>query len=317
MGLGTDHRRANNGLMARADATKDPYIAAREVCRRHAKSFYFASPFLPLAKRRHAYAVYALCRRLDDAVDNAPDEAAALASMERFGDTLDQIYDTEPLGDPVLEAARLTVAACDIPRGRWVELCMGVEADLHIRRFADWPSLERYCYLVAGVVGLMMCSVFDMRDLSARPKAIAMGNAMQLTNILRDVREDLLMNRIYLPAADMERFGVSERDLKSMANGNTITPGFRQLMRFEVRRARDLYQSGFEGLQALERDGSRQAAAAMGVIYGGILDVIEKADYDVFSARRRLNWWQKIRRVPRALKLARQSAVSASVSSSA
>lgn len=293
--------------MALSAASEDPYTAAREVCRRHAKTFYFASPFLPPDKRRHAYAVYALCRRLDDAVDEAADEAVARVAVENFSAALDQVYDTEPLADPILEAARRTCAACDIPRGRWVELCMGVEADLTIRKYPDWPSLERYCYLVAGVVGLIMCSVFDLRDLSARPKAVAMGNAMQLTNILRDVREDLFMGRVYLPACDMDRFGVTERDLKSMANTNEITPGFRQLMRFQVRRARELYATGFEGLHALERDGSRQTAAAMGVVYGGILDAIEKADYDVFSARRSLNWWQKIRRVPRALKLARST----------
>ena len=288
-----------------ASLPNDPYDAAKAVCRQHARSFYFASPLLKAEKRRHAFAVYALCRRLDDAVDEAADDEAALLAIADFNQTLDAVYGPYEIADPILEAARRTVATCEIPRGRWTELAMGVEADLTVKRYGDWPSLERYCYLVAGVVGLMMCSVFDLRDFSARKNAIAMGNAMQLTNILRDVREDLAMGRIYLPADDMERFKVTDASLLDMANGAAVTPQFKSLMRYEIRRARDLYAQGNAGLSALERDGSRQTAAAMGVIYGGILDAIETADCDVFSQRRSLTFLQKIRRLPRALKLAR------------
>ncbi len=282
------------------------YAAARRVCRHHAKSFYFASPLLTKEKRLHAFAVYALCRRLDDAVDEAPSPEDALREVSAFGGTLDRVYGSEPILDvPVLEAARLTIAACEIPRGRFTELCMGVEADLTVTRYEDWPGLKRYCYLVAGVVGLMMCSVFDLRDFGARKNAIAMGDAMQLTNILRDVAEDLRRGRVYLPQAELRDYGLCDRDLVQFANGRTLTDGFRALMKFQVKRARALYAEGYAGLAALDRDGSRQTASLMATVYGGILDAIERADYDVFSARRHLTWFQKLRRVPTALRRAR------------
>ena len=291
---------------AEHDLAGPAYAAARRVCRHHAKSFYFASPLLPKSKRQHAFAVYALCRRLDDAVDEAGSPEAALAAVASFGRVLDRVYGAAPVDDdPILEAARLTVAACEIPRGRFSELCMGVEADLTVTRYEDWPGLKRYCYLVAGVVGLMMCSVFDLRDFGARKNAIAMGDAMQLTNILRDVREDLERGRVYLPQTELREYDLTDRDLLQFANGRTLTPGFRAFMRFQVQRARGLYEEGFAGLSALERDGSRQTASLMATVYGGILDAIERADYDVFSQRRRLSWFAKLRRVPVALCRAR------------
>ena len=286
---------------------RDPYDAARAVTRHHAKSFYFASPFLPRDKRRHAFAVYALCRRLDDAVDEAPTPDAARDAVAAFGRTLDAVYADRELDDDVLEAARRTVAACYVERAAFDDLARGVEADLTVTRYPDWPSLERYCYLVAGVVGLMMCGVFAVRDPAAKPHAIAMGNAMQLTNILRDVREDWQRGRLYLPAEDLERFGVTEADLAAMCEGSPVTAGFRELMAFEIARARDLYETGYAGLGYIEPDGGRQTAAVMAHVYGGILGAIERANGDVFAARRRLTFPQKLLRIPGALRRSREA----------
>ncbi len=283
----------------------DPHAAARQVCRHHAKSFYFASHFLPRDRRPHAYAVYALCRRLDDDVDEAPDADAAHAAVARFSRLLDDVYGTASLNDPVAEAARRTVEACDIARERFDELVRGVEADLTISRYADWSELERYCYLVAGCVGLMMCGVFRVTDPAAKRHAIVMGNAMQLTNILRDVAEDWHRGRLYLPAADLQRFGLGESDIGTMADGGAIVDPWRHFAKFQIRRARDLYAAGFAGLHFIPRDGTRQTAAVMAVVYGGILDAIESADYDVFTRRCRLSLPRKLRRVPKALRLAR------------
>lgn len=293
--------------MSAAGFAADPYRAARDVCRRNARSFYFASPFLPRDKRRHAFAVYALCRRLDDAVDEAASPEQAVAEVAKFGRTLDVVYGPEPIDDDVLEAARRTVAACDIPRRYFAELAEGVETDLTVARYADWPSLERYCYLVAGVVGLIMCRVFAVRDPAAERHAVAMGNAMQLTNILRDVKEDWQRGRCYLPEDDLARFGVGEGDLAAMSDGAPVTEPFRQLMRFEIKRAREGYAEGFAGLGYIPRDGSRQTAATMAVVYGGILDAIERANYDVFSERRRLTILQKLARLPAARRRWRES----------
>ena len=283
----------------------DPYRAAADVCRRHARSFHFASHFLPSGPRRHAFAVYALCRRLDDAVDEAPDAVSGIEAVRRFGSTLDAVYGEKPSADPVLEAARRTVEARDIPRRYFADLCAGCEQDLLTDRYATWADLERYCYLVAGVVGLIMCRVFGLNDPKAEANAVAMGNAMQLTNILRDVREDWLdRQRLYLPMEDLRRFGVTRGDVDAMSHGRPVTDGFRRLMAFEVLRAKSLYNTGFAGLPALPPGGPRRTAAVMAVVYGGILDAIEAADYDVFSDRRRLSFWGKLRRVPRALTIA-------------
>ncbi|MEM1013138.1 MAG: phytoene/squalene synthase family protein [Planctomycetota bacterium] len=292
--------------MSSASAS-DPYAAVRAVCRHHAKSFYFASHFLPKDKRRHAYAVYALCRRLDDAVDEAPDVGAACGAVADFGRLLDGVYDDKPLDDPVAEAARQTLSTCDIARTLFDDLAAGVETDLTVSRYADWPTLEQYCYLVAGVVGLMMCGVFGVTDPAAKQHAIAMGNAMQLTNILRDVKEDWRRGRLYLPADELLRFGITENDVDAFSHGRAVNDEWRRFCSFQVGRARSLYGEGFAGLGYIPLDGTRQTAAIMAVVYGGILDAIEAADFDVFTERRRLSLWQKLRRVPGGLRLARRT----------
>ncbi len=285
---------------------RDPYEAARQVTRQHARSFYFASPFLPREKRRHAYAVYALCRRLDDDVDEAPDHAAALQAVGDFGGTLDAVYAEAELEDDVLEAARRTIAACGIERLLFDDLTRGVEADLTVKRYADWVSLERYCYLVAGVVGLIMCRVFGLPDATAEQNAVAMGNAMQMTNILRDVREDWHRGRLYLPKDELHRFGIGEAEVARMSAGGDVSQAWRRFTEFQIARTRDLYEQGFAGLQALTRDGSRQTAAVMAVVYGGILGAIERQNYDVFVRRARVPMWRKVMLVPKALRMAKQ-----------
>ncbi len=287
-------------------AATESWHAAGSICRRHAKSFYFASYFLPKPKRRAAYAVYSFCRLLDDAVDTRPGrEAEGIAEFERI---LDSVYldelDHLPKDEPglALRAFQATVREHDIPRVLFVELAEGCRMDLTISRYTTWRDLEVYCYHVAGVVGLMMSCIFGPIDESTREQAVTMGNAMQLTNILRDVKEDFDRGRIYLPAEDMERFHVSEADL---AAGRT-TREFIELMQFEIARARSLYRSGAAGLCKLADDGSRTTAAAMAVIYSGILCSIEAQQYDVFSRRAHLSMLQKLARVPLARRLARR-----------
>lgn len=296
--------------LLRTDPTsrRRAYAAARAICRRHARSFHFASRFLPGTKRRHAYAVYAFCRLLDDAADVRP----SVESVERFERLLDAIYEPREPATPLqpdheetalaLLAFADTVQACNIPKRYFLDLARGCRMDFTVDRYASFDELERYCYHVAGVVGLIMCRVFDLRDDSVLDHAVRMGNAMQLTNILRDVKEDLQRGRIYLPREDLDRFGVTEPDLLA----SRCDDRFRALMRFEVARARSMYRNASEGLAALPRDGSRQTACVMSVVYAGILDAIERQDYNVFARRARIGWWQKLRRVPRALTLSRR-----------
>jgi 15-cis-phytoene synthase len=308
-------------------AERRAFDAAREVCRRHARSFYFASFFLPQPKRYAAYAVYAFCRMIDDAIDVAdepPQRPATISAAEPCGcgssaldirlqlfrDRLDEIYTASlpaPGPDTGLELSALyafqqTVHRYQIPQEYFLDLAEGCRMDLTVKRYATWAALERYCYHVAGVVGLIMCGVFGLTNSGAREQAIEMGNAMQLTNILRDIGEDYDRGRIYLPLEDMARFRYSERDLSR----GVVNENFRELMRFEIDRARSLFRSGAQGLCWLAGDGSRLTASAMAVIYCGILSAIERQDYDVFSRRAHLSTPQKFRRLPSAWRLARR-----------
>jgi phytoene synthase len=281
------------------------FAAARAICRRHAKSFYFASHFLPEPKRSHAYAVYAFCRLLDDAVDESDGDAAMRAQLERFDALLDDAYEGRPPAGATEEAAALrafahTVAACGIPQKHFRELADGCRMDLTVARYADWPALEKYCYHVAGVVGVIMCYVFGLADPAAHARAIAMGNAMQLTNILRDVREDFGRGRVYLPQDEMAGFGVTDADLAA----KIATAKMADLVRFQIGRARSLYREGAAGLASLCADGSRQTAAVMAVVYAGILRAIERNGCDVFAGRAHLTTPQKLFRIVPALRLA-------------
>jgi phytoene synthase len=328
--------------------TEQAFRAARDICRRHARSFYFSSAFLNRAKRDGSYAVYAFCRMIDDAIDQddqsiestevggwesgaggrrvqpdprptthdpRPTGCCSTSALEQrlqlFRARLDDIYQNR-LQLPLLEhrsetqhalhAFALTVHRYEIPQQYFLDLAEGCRMDLTISRYATWNSLERYCYHVAGVVGLMMSCVFGLTHSDAKHNAIAMGNAMQLTNILRDVKEDWDRGRVYLPLEDMARFGYSERDLSR----GVVNESFRDLMRFEIDRARQLFRAGADGLCWLAGDGSRLTASAMAVIYSGILGAIERQNYDVFSRRAHLSFGQKLARVPRAWKLARR-----------
>lgn len=275
------------------------YAAARETCRTHSHSFYFASHFLPSPKREHAYAVYAFCRRLDDAAD----EAGSRETLDHFAAHLDECYgqSVDPERDGSLAPFAHTVRACNIPRRHFDTLAAGCRMDLLVNRYDTWTELERYCYRVAGVVGQILCHVFDVCSPDAQAHAIAMGNAMQLTNILRDVREDLDRGRVYLPLEELEKFKVGSRQLAL----RRWTPPFANLMRFQVKRARALYREGAAGIGHIANDGSRLTACMMAVLYSGILQSIESLEYDVFRHRAAVSTIGKFRRLPKAIKLAR------------
>ncbi|CAN5427388.1 phytoene synthase [soil metagenome] len=325
----------------RTDELRQAFAAAKQMCREHARSFFFASFFLPQRKREAAYAVYAFCRMIDDAID-VPDEAPLVGAavrrthpaislpqieeqqamggcsldqletrLELLSDRLDEIYDdrlelpavgSRSSQQHALVAFAHTAREYEISKQYFLDVASGCRMDLTIKRYADWPALENYCYHVAGVVGLIMSCIFGLQHSDAKKQAVMMGNAMQLTNILRDIKEDFDRGRIYLPQDEMKRFGYSESDL---ANG-VVNESFRELMRFQIARARQLYQDGAAGLCWLAGDGSRLTASAMAVIYSGIFDAIESQRYDVFTSRAHLTTAQKIARVPRAWKLAKR-----------
>lgn len=261
----------------------------RRITRHHARTFSFASACLPRPTRRHAYAVYGFCRWADNGVDDARDRAEAAGRLDRAREALDLAYSRAP-APPGLAEFRRTARLRSIPRRLFDDLLDGMEMDLDITRYADFAALDRYCYRVAGVVGLMMTHVFGYRSDRCLPHALALGTAMQLTNILRDIAEDHRMGRIYLPLDELARFGLTEADL---AEGR-VDDRFRALMRFQVDRARRYYAESEAGIPWLSGDSSRLTVRVMGRLYGGILGAIERQGYDVFRARARVSTPRKL-----------------------
>lgn len=252
----------------------------RRITRRHAKTFYLASHGLPRPVRAHAYAVYGFCRWADDGVDCAPNVEEATERLDGARTALDAAYGAGPLPAGLGEF-RKTVRSRGIPKVLFLDLLDGMAMDLTIARYADFAGLDRYCYRVAGVVGLMMAHVFGFRHDRCLPHAVALGTAMQLTNILRDVGEDSARGRIYLPGDEMRRFGVTEEQI---AEGRADEP-FRDLMRFQIARARGYYDDSRRGIPDLVGASSRLTVRLMGRMYGGILGEIERLDLDVFRSR--------------------------------
>ncbi|HSI87263.1 MAG TPA: phytoene/squalene synthase family protein [Candidatus Methylacidiphilales bacterium] len=272
------------------------YEACKAMTRRHARTFYFASHTLPAIKRRDAYAVYAFCRYVDDEIDAAPDLSTAKVKLDALRDFIRTIFpqsegtfanqaalERAATKHPWLTAFLHTVETRRIPLQYFLDLVRGVEMDLGPVRLQTWEELNTYCYHVASVVGLIMVHVVTEPRPDLLEPAADLGRAMQLTNILRDIREDWERDRIYIPATELADFGLSEKDI--VAHGNDNMPRFREMMQFNIRRARDYYAKSEQGIQQLPRDGSQLTVWLMRTIYGAILEEIERMEYNVFAKR--------------------------------
>lgn len=279
------------------------YRYCRQATRTHAKSFYFCSHFLPREKRRAIYAVYALCRHVDDAVDAAGirGERDATAAIEHWRAELDAVYTDGRASSPVLLAWRDMLSRFRIRQELPLELMRGVLMDTRIKRYETWEELRVYCYRVASVVGLMSSEIFGYVEPRTLYYAEQLGLAMQLTNILRDVGEDARMGRIYLPQEEMRRFAYTEADLL----GGKLTESFFALMRFEIERARALYSEAEQGIPLLNRE-ARFTVLLAARLYARILDEIERNGYDVFTRRAHLSLPGKLRAAPGIWREARQ-----------
>ena len=269
---------------------------SRALTKASRSNFSYAFFFLPRRKRDALYAVYAFCRVTDDLVDEGLSVAAdlqkiasptlATTPMERLKSwraELESCFRGEA-AHPVIQRLAKVIREFQIPHGYFEELLNGVEMDLNRSRYATFAELEQYCYRVAGVVGLMCIEIFGYRAPNTRTYAQHLGTAFQLTNILRDLGADAAQGRVYLPQQDLRRFGYSEQDLMA----GRITPAFRDLMRFEVERARQFYAAARTALP-VEDYQSMLPADVMGAIYSRLLDRIEDRGYDVFSERIRLS----------------------------
>lgn len=271
------------------DIVREGYRRAHALTRAHAKSFHFASWALGGPRRRGALALYAFCRRLDDLVDEPTLPPAALVPRLDAARVLVRAVcagrDAGAVPPPfdVAETAALrdTVGRFALPEQPFLDLIDGVAMDLTIRRYETAADLDRYCYHVAGTVGLLMAPLLGYRDPAALAPAAALGHAMQLTNILRDVGEDLARDRIYLPQDALAAAGLGEADLRA----GRVDDRFRGLMRAQVARARALYAEARRGVPLLEGMRARLTVRLMAGVYGDILRVIEAQDYDVFRRR--------------------------------
>ncbi|MFH1046310.1 MAG: phytoene/squalene synthase family protein [Candidatus Omnitrophota bacterium] len=268
---------------------KADFQEAAGITRKYARTFYFASHFLDPAQKKAAYAVYAVCRLSDDAVDSG----GALSAQERLlqmRDNIELAYCAQPLTNDVLVVFRETVKKYDIAKIYFGKLLEGMGIDLIKNRYQNFEELYQYCYHVAGVVGLIMLKIFGYSNYEAELHAVELGIAMQLTNILRDIKEDFQRKRIYLPQDEMRRFGVSENDIARGA----VNPQFICLMQFQIARAREFYARAEKGIGMISSQRSRFVVWAMKDIYAGILTTIERSKYDVFSQRVHVSSLEKI-----------------------
>ena len=287
------------------------YKYCENVTRKHAKSFYFAAKFLPKHKQKAVYPIYAFCRHVDDAVDEAEisSEQKSFETIEDWKATLNEIYQSTEanIQKTKTKSQRLIFLAWrdlltkhKIPQNLPLELMQGVLMDTRIKRYETFDELYVYCYRVASTVGLMSSEILGYSDAAALEYAEAMGIAMQLTNILRDVKEDAAIGRIYLPQEDLRGFSVSERQIYE----NKVDENFVALMKFQIERAKDFYRIGEKGIGLLEKD-SRFTVLLASRIYREILVEIEKQNYDVFSRRASTTFSQKIISIPKIWREAR------------
>jgi len=283
------------GFVAASDLDR-AYDYCQRVTRARARNFYYVIRMLPRPKRRAIYATYAVCRLWDDiADDDMPSDrkralfvetrrSLASAFIEASGDADGRSPRQAPIQapgqPPEFVALSDTARAYNIPSQYFEAVLDGVESDLTISRYANFAELRDYCRKVASAVGLICISIFGYEEPSAERYAEDMGIALQLTNVLRDIKEDAERDRIYIPQDEMAEFGYGEDDL---ARG-VIDDRFKALMEFQVERARSYYERSRPLFDLVEPE-ARACLRGLHTAYGAILERIERNGYDVFSRR--------------------------------
>ena len=268
----------------------ESYAFCERVARDRAKNFYYSFLLLPREKRLAMCAVYAFMRYCDDLSDDEgiADRAREIARWER---DLDAALAGKAPGHSssaaLWPAFADTAARFKIPHKYFHEMIEGVRSDLTPRDFQTFDQLYEYCYHVASVVGLSVIHIFGFDSAEAPKLAEKCGIAFQLTNIIRDVREDATLGRVYLPAEDLARFKVSPEDLRATAT----SPALRSLLEFEANRARDYYR---ESQPLVEMVHSRASLRALIAIYSRLLERIEQSGFDVMARRIRVPGWEKL-----------------------
>ncbi len=272
-------------------SVEEAYEICRQVTAQYAKTFYLGTLLMPPAKRKAIWAIYLWCRRTDELVDGPQAAMTTPETLDRWEEHLEAIFAGHPQDDAdVALVDTLEQFPMDIQPFR--DMIAGQRMDLYRCRYQTFAELDEYCYRVAGTVGLMSSAVLGVDTGSGQTpwqpdaiyipqeEAIALGVANQLTNILRDVGEDVERGRIYLPLEDLARFDYTEEDLLNGVNDQR----WQGLMKFEIGRARRYFEDAERGIRALNRDARWPVWTAL-MLYKGILDVIEANNYNVFDRR--------------------------------
>jgi 15-cis-phytoene synthase len=263
------------------------YERCRQLHARHGRTYYLATLLLPRWKRRHVHALYGFTRYADEIVDDLAstlDEAGQAAALDAWGRRFFAGLQGAPCDDPVLPAVLHTVRAFDLDVGDFEQFLHSMAMDLRTGGYRTYQDLCGYMEGSAAVIGTMMAPILESSDPpAARTHARQLGLAFQLTNFIRDVGEDHARGRVYLPAEDLERFGVRREDLAAAPAG----PAVRELLAFEVGRARAHYAAAEPGIELLAPS-SRPCVRVAFDLYAGILDEVERAGYQVLDRRVRV-----------------------------
>ena len=262
------------------------YAHCRQVAKKRAKNFYYSFVLLERDQKNAMCAVYAFMRYCDDLSD---EPGATRTAMDRWRDALDQALAGRPDSNPAWPAFLDAVERYRIPHGYFYEMIEGVASDLEPRTIRTFDELYSYCYRVASVVGLTTIHIFGFTSPEAIPLAEKCGIAFQLTNILRDVREDAELGRIYLPVEDLEAFKVSPEEIAQALRSEH----FGELMDFEIARARAYYRESAPLLDLIEKK-ARPSLWALIAIYARLLDRIAETPYDVLNHRISLSTAEKL-----------------------
>ena len=284
----------------------EAYEAGRKETAQWAKTFYLGTMLLPSIKRRAIWAIYVWCRRTDELMDSAEAQTRPVSELANRLDQWEERTRAMYAGQ-VLDGLDAVMADTleRFPQSiqPYLDMIEGQRMDLNQHRYATFQQLELYCYRVAGTVGLMTQHVMGLDPAyttapwSSSPEtsdaAIALGIANQLTNILRDVGEDRGRGRIYIPQEDLDRFGYSEADLMA----GRLNSAWKDLMAFQLERAREWFARSEAGVRWLSQDARWPVWASLR-LYRGILDSIERLDYDVFNNRAYVSRWMKLVDLP-------------------
>jgi len=261
--------------------TPDQYC--REKAAGSGSSFYYSFLYLPPEKRRAITALYAFCREVDDVVDECKDPGLARIKLQWWREDAQKIH-RGTSEHPVNQALQSVCERFTLPAEHFQEIIDGMEMDLDYTRYPSFRDLALYCHRVAGVVGLMSAEIFGYQDRSTLKYANELGIAFQLTNILRDVREDAVRGRIYIPLDELEKFGVHQDDI---LRGRSTSPRLVELFRYQADRAKKYYQQAFSHLSEQDRH-AQQSGIIMSAIYRSLLDEIGNDGFRILEHRVKL-----------------------------